>query len=62
MTCFHHYISQASRAEAEDKIKSRELDLMERKIEIDTKRAELDTKKAEVELSILRLQEKEQLL
>jgi len=35
---------------------------MERKIEIDTKKAELDTKKAEVELNILRLQEKEQLL
>jgi hypothetical protein len=62
VTCFHNYISQASRAEAKVKIKSRELDLMERKIEIDTKKAELDTKKAEVELNILRLQEKEQLL
>ena len=55
MTCFHNYISQASRAEAKVKIKSRELDLMERKIEIDTKKAELDTQKSEVELNILQL-------
>jgi hypothetical protein len=50
------------RAEAEVQSKSRELDLMEQNIEIETKKAELDTKKAEVELNILRLQEKEQLL
>jgi len=43
------------RAEAKVKIKSRELDLTEWKMEI-------DTKKAELELNILRLQEKEQLL
>jgi len=44
-----------SRAEAEAKLKSRELDMMEKKMD-------LETKKAAVELNILMLQEKEQLL
>ena len=44
-----------ARAEAEAMLKSRELDMMEKKME-------LENKKTNVELNILMLQEKEQLL
>ena len=44
-----------TRAEAEAMLKSRELDMMEKKME-------LENKKTNVELNILMLQEKEQLL